>query len=141
MAEDAKTEFRVFIEDLAVGTVVGKVLGDEILVDAGLLHQFANLLAAVRTGICSKGAVTVGRELLESISHQLTPLSDIGDRIAEVTHSMLRGNGRQVRGRLFAVMFWAFCALEPAPGSAGLGAGGLDPRGRRTLRAREPRFG
>jgi hypothetical protein len=98
MPEDAKTEFRVFIKDLAVGTVIGQVLGDEIRVGTGLLHQLANLLAAVRTGIGGKGAVTVGRELFESISHQLIPLSDIGNRIAEVTQSMLDGNGRQVRG-------------------------------------------
>ena len=54
MTEDAEAEFRIFVEDLPVGTVIRQVFGDKIRVGAGSADQLANLLAAFRPGLAAR---------------------------------------------------------------------------------------
>ena len=73
MAENAEAEFRVLEEDFALGAVIRQMLGDEIRIGAGAADQFADLLAALRTGIGGENAVRFGRKFLERERHQRDP--------------------------------------------------------------------
>ena len=66
MAENAEAEFRILVEDLPLGAVIGQVLGDEFRIGAGAADQFADLLAAFRPRIGGKDAVSFLRKLLQT---------------------------------------------------------------------------
>jgi hypothetical protein len=72
MAEDAESEFRIFVEDLPLGHVVVQMSGDKILVLQHVLDERADLLTTFDPGIFRQDAMTLSGKLLESISHQTT---------------------------------------------------------------------
>src|SRR5580704_5549978 len=51
MREDAEAVFGILVEDLALGTIGGKMLCDKVRVRTGFLNQSADLLAPFRSGI------------------------------------------------------------------------------------------
>ena len=70
VAEDAEAEFRILVQHLALGYVVGEVGRDEAVVLQHFPDQFADLLAAFDTRILFEDAPTLCRELLEPITHR-----------------------------------------------------------------------
>ena len=69
MGQDAKTEFRVFLENLARRHIVAQMGGDEVIILKHLLQQRAYLLLALGSEIGPENAVTVGGELFEGVRH------------------------------------------------------------------------
>src|SRR5579862_2369132 len=65
VAQDTKAEFRVFVQDFAVGHVIAQVLFHEFAVFQHLADQGADLLTALDTRIPFEDAMTFGRKLFE----------------------------------------------------------------------------
>ena len=67
MRENAKSEPRVFIDDLAIAGRIGEVLVDERLVGQYLFEKFPDLLAPRRTGLGGQQLVAGRGKLFEGV--------------------------------------------------------------------------
>jgi hypothetical protein len=72
VAEDAKPEFRILVEDLPLRHSVMEMSGHKILVLQHILDERAHLLAALHPRIRRKDAVTFTGKPVETIAHQIT---------------------------------------------------------------------
>ena len=91
VAENAKTELGVFVEDFALGDVVAEMSLDEILVFQHLLDQGAHLFASLDTRILLENPPAFRRKLFEAISHLTNSLMAL-----EAADSCLRSIDAQV---------------------------------------------
>ena len=62
MTENAKAEFGIFVQNLALGHIVGKRARDEYLVFERIAQQLADFLAPRRAGILIQDTVTVSKK-------------------------------------------------------------------------------
>jgi hypothetical protein len=69
VSEDAKPELGIFVQDFALGYIVAEMRFDEIVVFEHVFDQGAYLLAPLDTRILFEDPVTLGRKLIETISH------------------------------------------------------------------------
>src|SRR5689334_18634712 len=101
MAENAKPEFRILVENLPLRHAVVKVRADEILVLQHVLDERAHLVAALRAGIRRKDTMTLTGKPFECIPHQTTSSvccdsdSTYHVRITSIRHS--RESRNQIR--------------------------------------------
>jgi hypothetical protein len=72
MAENAKPEFRILVEDLPLRNVVTEMSGDERVVLQDLLDERADFLAACDPWIVRQDTMTCVRKLRESVAHRPT---------------------------------------------------------------------
>jgi hypothetical protein len=70
MTENAKAEFGIFVQNLALGYIVGKRARDEYLVFERIAQQFADFLAPRRAWILIQDTVTVSGKLFERMHHR-----------------------------------------------------------------------
>jgi hypothetical protein len=71
VAENAKPEFRILVEDLPLRHSVMEMSGDKILVLQHVLDERAHLLAALHPRIRRKDAATFTGELFKRIPHRI----------------------------------------------------------------------
>ena len=73
VGEDAESQLRILVQDLALGPVVAEVGGDERLVLEDFLQQRAHLLPPRAGGVFGEDAMTGGRESFERVAHGGAP--------------------------------------------------------------------
>src|SRR5215472_9366052 len=77
MAEDAESQFRILVEDFAVGHAIVQMRGDEIIVLQYLPDQRADFLAALDAGILREDAMTLVGKLLKRIHRMNSTIRDL----------------------------------------------------------------
>jgi hypothetical protein len=73
VAENAKPEFRILVEDFPLGDIFTKMSGNKSIVFEDVLDEGADLLASFGPGIVRQYTVTRSGELFESVPDQPTP--------------------------------------------------------------------
>ena len=73
MGQHAEAEFRIFVDDLALGRVVVEVGFDERVVREDFFHQGADFLAAGGTGFGFERGAAGDAELFDCLGHGVPP--------------------------------------------------------------------
>jgi hypothetical protein len=99
VAEDAKAEFGVLVEDFALRDVVAEMRLDEIVVLQHLLDQHTHLLPSLDTRILLEDPPAFGRKLFEAISHLTNSLValEVADSCLQPTRDNNRKRGRTAK--------------------------------------------